>query len=219
MPDITITDTDIAAMERFYRTNLINSLTGFKSVNLVGTINQQGVTNLAVFSQVFHLGAHPALMGMIVRPDSVPRHTLAYLLETGSFTLNHLRADFYRQAHQTSANYAGSEFEACGFTPWFSEKIAAPYVRESSVKIGLVFRERIDLVINGTVMIIGEVVEIRAPEDCLLPDGYLDIEKAGTLTSSGLDGYHKTTRLSRLAYAKPDLEPREIDRSGEKTGE
>ena len=162
MPDLTITDTDIAAMEQFYRTNLINSLSGFKSVNLVGTINPQGVTNLAVFSQVFHLGAHPALMGMIVRPDSVPRHTLANLLETGSFTLNHLRADFYRQAHQTSASYAGSEFEACGFTPWFSEKIAAPYVRESSVKIGLAFRERIDLAINGTVMIIGEVVEIRA---------------------------------------------------------
>ncbi len=219
MPDVTITDTDMAAMERFYRANLINSLSGFKSVNLVGTINPQGVTNLAVFSQVFHLGANPALMGMIVRPDSVPRHTLANLLETGSFTLNHLRADFYRQAHQTSANYAGSEFEACGFTPWFSEKIAAPYVRESWIKIGLAFRERIDLAINNTIMIIGEVVEITVPEDCLLPDGYLDIEKAGTLTSSGLDGYHTTTRLSRLAYAKPDREPREIDHAGEETGE
>lgn len=219
MADLTITDIDMAAMERFYRSNLINSLSGFKSVNLVGTIHPQGMTNLAVFSQVFHLGAKPVLMGMIVRPDSVPRHTLANLLETGSFTLNHLRADFYRQAHQTSANYAGSEFEACGFTPWFSEKIAAPYVREASVKIGLVFRERIDLAINGTVLIIGEVVEVRVPADCLLPDGYLDIEKAGTLTSSGLDGYHTTTRLSRLTYAKPDREPREMDCSGEKTGE
>ena len=210
MSDITINETDIAGMERFYRSNLINSLSGFKSLNLVGTVDRQGVTNLAVFSQVFHLGANPALMGMIVRPDSVPRHTLSNLLETGFFTFNHVRADFYRQAHQTSANYPGSEFDACGLMPWFSEKIPAPYVRESTVKIGLAFRQRIDLSINQTVMIIGAVVEIIVPENCLLPDGYLDIEKAGTLTSSGLDGYHTTTRLSRLSYAKAGQELKEI---------
>jgi len=199
-------------MERFYRTNLINSLSGFKSVNLVGTIDGRGRTNLAIFSQVFHLGANPALMGMIVRPDSAPRHTLANLIETGSFTLNHIREDFYRQAHQTSANYSASEseFAACGFTPWFSGKVAAPYVRESSVKIGLEFRDRVDLAINRTILVIGAVVEIIVPGDCLLPDGYLDIEKAGTITSSGLDGYHTTQRLSRLSYAKVDREPREI---------
>jgi len=70
----------IATMEKGYRTNFINSLSGFKSLNMVGTINPEGKTNLAVFSQVFHLGANPALMGMIVRPDSVPRHTLTNML-------------------------------------------------------------------------------------------------------------------------------------------
>jgi flavin reductase (DIM6/NTAB) family NADH-FMN oxidoreductase RutF len=212
MTEKIIQEKEIESMERMYRMNLINSLSGFKSVNLVGTIDGRGQTNLAIFSQVFHLGANPALMGMIVRPDSVPRHTLANLLETGSFTLNHLRKDFYRQAHQTSANYPASksEFAACGFTPWFSGKVAAPYVQESSVKIGLEFRERVDLAINETILVIGAVVEIIVPEDCLLPDGYLDVEKAGTLTSSGLDGYHTTQRLSRLSYAKPDREPNEI---------
>ncbi|MBC7922786.1 MAG: flavin reductase [Ferruginibacter sp.] len=200
----TLTEADFPAMNRFYRANLINSLSGFKSTNLVGTVSSQGIPNLAVFSQVFHLGANPALMGMLVRPDSVPRHTLTNLLETGSFTLNHLRPEFFEAAHQTSANYEGSEFDACGFTPEFSGKLAAPYVRESTVKIGLEFRERVDLAINGTVLVIGAVVEIRFPADCLQPDGYLDLEKAGTVTGSGLDGYHVTQRLARLPYARPE---------------
>jgi hypothetical protein len=32
----------------------------------------------------------------------------------------------------------------------------------------------------------------------------LDIEKAKTITCSGLDSYHKTERLARLTYAKAD---------------
>ncbi|MBC8112368.1 MAG: flavin reductase [Verrucomicrobia bacterium] len=193
---------DFAPMEQRFRTNLINSLSGFKSVNLVGTVNAAGLTNLAIFSQVFHIGANPALMGMLVRPDSVPRHTLANLMETGFFTLNNILEDFYQQAHQTSARYETSEFEACGFTAEFSGKHPAPYVKESTIKIGLKFEEHHPLVINGTILVIGSVQEIICPDDCLQNDGYLDIEKAGSITCSASDGYHTTQKLSRLPYAK-----------------
>jgi hypothetical protein len=37
----------------------------------------------------------------------------------------------------------------------------------------------------------------------LYEDGYLDIEKAGTISCTGLDSYHITQRLQRLNYAKP----------------
>jgi hypothetical protein len=39
----------------------------------------------------------------------------------------------------------------------------------------------------------------------LLDDGYVDIEKAETITISGLDNYHETKRIARLSYAKPDI--------------
>jgi hypothetical protein len=42
------------------------------------------------------------------------------------------------------------------------------------------------------------------------PDGFVDLEKAGTLTCSGLDSYHKTARIARLSYAKPDQVPLQI---------
>jgi flavin reductase (DIM6/NTAB) family NADH-FMN oxidoreductase RutF len=64
------------------------------------------------------------------------------------------------------------------------------------------FKQRIDLTINGTIMIIGEIKNIYIPEDCLQDDGFLDIEKAGTVTCSGLDSYHLSKSLERLPYAK-----------------
>ena len=39
---------DIESWERFYRANFINSLTGFKSINLIGTVNELGQTNLGI---------------------------------------------------------------------------------------------------------------------------------------------------------------------------
>ncbi|MCJ8275234.1 MAG: flavin reductase family protein, partial [Bdellovibrionales bacterium] len=49
---------------------LVNSLSGFKSANLVGTQSKDGQTNLAMFSSFFHLGANPPLMGFVLRPHS-----------------------------------------------------------------------------------------------------------------------------------------------------
>jgi flavin reductase (DIM6/NTAB) family NADH-FMN oxidoreductase RutF len=196
---------DLAQMEKQFRTNFVNSLSGFKTASLVGTISPAGVTNLAIFSQVFHLGANPALIGMLVRPDSVRRDTLTNLLATGYYTLNHVRAEFYQAAHQTSARYDGSEFAATGLHPEFTPTHPAPYVVESHVKLGLRFRERVDLAINGTVLIVGEVVETIVRQDCLATDGLVDVERAGSIACSGLDTYHTTQRLGRLAYAKPDL--------------
>ena len=43
---------DIRAMEKQMRVHFINSIGGFKSVSLVGTIDKQGKTNLAVFQFV-----------------------------------------------------------------------------------------------------------------------------------------------------------------------
>jgi hypothetical protein len=55
-------------------------------------------------------------------------------------------------------------------------------------------------------MIIGEIKEVYIPENCLCEDGFLDLEKANTLTCSGLDSYHRTVKIDRLSYAKPNKE-------------
>lgn len=207
-----ISSEDINNFEQRYRVSLINSLGGFKSLVLIGTRNKEGKSNLAIFNSFFHLGANPPLFGIIIRPDSVERHTLSNILETGVFTVNHVKEDFYKNAHQTSARYPAdvSEFDAVGLTEENKPGIYAPFVKESSIKITASFRQKIEVEANGTIMIIGKINHISLPENCLSEDGFIDIEKTGTITCSGLDSYHTTKRLSRLSYAKPDKLSQEI---------
>lgn len=213
MNRVYIGDKEIAAMDKRYRAALINSLSGFKSVSLIGTINKNSVENLAIFSTIVHIGSDPALIGFIQRPHSVERHTLENILETSFYTINHISEPIYKQAHQTAARYEknSSEFTEVGLTPEFRENFIAPYVLESSIKYGLEFVERVDLKINGTILIIGRVIEIIVPENLITDDGYLDIEKSGSITCSGLDSYHTTQRIARLSYANPNSLPSVLD--------
>lgn len=202
---ISVNDDDLMQMELRKRAHLINSVGGFKSVSLIGTTDNKGQTNLAIFSSIVHIGANPPLISFIMRPDSVERHTLSNILDTGFYTINHLNESIYKQAHQTSARYPKdiSEFDATGLNAEFKGNFIAPFVVECNIQLGIEFKQRIDLTINNTIMIIGQIKEIHFPADCWEADGYLDIEKAGSIACSGLDSYHTSNRLERLAYAKP----------------
>jgi len=198
----------IINMEKQKRAHFINSLGGFKSVSLLGTISKQGKTNLSIFSSIFHIGASPALIGLIFRPSPPERDTLRNIEETGFYTINHINETIYRQAHQTSARYDAtiSEFDVTGLKSEYKNNFKAPFVLESNIQFGLEFKERIDIAINSTIMIVGEIKEVYFPENCLCEDGFLDLEKANTITCSGLDSYHKTKKINRLSYAKPNKE-------------
>lgn len=201
----TLTLEQLMEMEQRQRAHLINSIGGFKSVALIGSIDPLGQTNVAIFSSIVHIGSNPPLLSFIMRPDSVERHTLANILDTRFYTINHINAQIYEQAHQTSARYpkSMSEFDATRLTPQFKNEFVAPFVEESQIQLAMEFKERLDISINQTIMIIGEVKAIHFPSDCLAPDGFMNIEKAGTITVAGLDSYHTTQPLQRLPYAKP----------------
>jgi len=181
----------------------------------VGTISPLGQNNLAVFANIVHLGANPSLIGIVLRPASVPRHTLTNIIETKCFTLNHVHKDIVEKAHQTAARYpeSVSEFEAVGLTPHFSNTMMAPYVAESKIQVGLKWRETLDIKSNNTKMVVGEVVEVMLPADAIAKDGYIDLQKAGSLTVAGLNAYHATSKIFRLSYAKPDIPLKQIDGS------
>lgn len=197
-------DIEIKALESRYRANFINSLGGFKSLILLGTKSRVGNENVAVFSSLFHLGANPALCGVIVRPNQEKQNTLGNLLATGQYTINHVRPSFYKQAHQCSAKYEEgvSEFEEVGLTPEYVEGIYPPFVKESVVKFACELVQKTDIELNGTTLIIGKIVKIIVPDEVVNADGFVDLEKAETLTCSGLDSYHRTQKIARLRYAK-----------------
>lgn len=195
---------EILSWERFYRANFINTLSGFKSLSLIGTVNAAGQTNLGVFSNIVHIGADPALIGFVNRPREAAPHTISNIEATGSYTINHLHSEILDAAHQTSAKYPAdiSEFEAVGLTPEFKDDVVAPFVKESRIQYAMELSEILPIQANGTYFVIGKLVSVYFDESILSDDGFLDISKAGSLTSLGLDAYYETSLLKRLRYAK-----------------
>lgn len=192
-------------MERFYRANLVNSLTGFKSVSLIGTINPAGKTNLGVFSSIVHIGSNPALIGYINRPIKAAPHTLANIEATRVYTINHIHPHFVSQAHQTSAKYPEnvSEFDAVGLTPQFLEGVVAPFVYESEIKYALALQEIIPIPLNETFLVIGKVVSIHLGKDVLKADGFLTLDAVPSVACNGNGNYYSAQPIGEFPYAKP----------------
>jgi len=199
-------------MEQRYRTTFMNSISGFKSLQMVGTIGENGITNIALFNSIFHIGANPPLIGMICRPDGDQHSTFNNIEKTGFYTLNNVQKSWYQKAHQTSARYNinESEFDTCGFTAQYLDNFIAPFIQQSSVKLGLELREINTIKFNGSRIIIGEVKYIILDDGLVATDGYVDLEKAQSVTVAGLDAYYSTQKLARLKYAKPENNVEEI---------
>ncbi|WP_375581394.1 flavin reductase [Marivirga tractuosa] len=195
----------IEQMGSRYRANFFNTISGFKSANLIGTNDNFGNTNLAVFNSVVHIGANPPYLGFILRPTTVERHTYENIKENGLYTFNHINENIIEKAHQTSAKYQKnvSEFEACGFEEEYLNNFDSPYVKESKIKMGLQFEEEHFIKANHTILVIGKLLHAYLDEKLISNDGSIDLTEAGTVTISGLYEYLKPTKLKKLDYAKP----------------
>ncbi len=194
---------EIEILEKQYRICLVNSLAGFRQATLVGTKSKDGFCNLAIFNSLIHLGSNPALFGLISRPESVKRDTLANIRETKEYTLNFVNSKDYEKAHNTSIQFDRnvSEFEKAGFQETYQAGFYAPFVKEAPVKIGMKLEQLIPLEINWTILIIGSIFTVEIDQLRISPDGFVDL--SNTLLSQGLDAYFKAETIGRLPYATP----------------
>ena len=205
-----LTKSDIQQKSRIERLNLINSITGIKPANLIGTISDDGQTNLAIFSSVVHLGSNPAILGMVMRPQAdVRRHSWENIMQNGFYTINHVHQDFILQAHYTSAKFEKeeSEFEKCGLTEEYLADFKAPFVKESHIKIGMKFLQAIPIEINQTTLIIGEILHAIIPDKAVDEKGHIDLANAETAGISGLNSYYSLNKIAQFPYARPHETP------------
>ncbi len=194
------------ALPSRYRAQFLNSISGIKSASLIGTISKEGQTNLAVFNSVIHLGSNPPLFGFTLRPTTVERHTYNNILSEKVFTINHIHQDIIAQSHQTSAKYDFhvSEFEAVGLTEEYLGSIAAPFVKESNVKIACKYLNDYVIEENQCRLVIGQISHVCFDESFQEDDGFVDLTKANSVGILGVDAYVQATMLDRFEYAKPD---------------
>lgn len=194
---------DISAMDKITRLKIINSCTGIKPANLIGTTSNSGQTNLAVFSSIVHLGSSPALLGFISRPRTAEAgHTYRNIKENELYTINHIHPQFVKNAHYTSAKFdrSISEFERCGLTEEYISNFKAPFVKESHFKIGMRFKEAIDIKLNGTVLMIGEIEHLIVPETAF-SNNDIDLQLTNSVGISGLNSYYELTKIAHHPYA------------------
>ncbi len=197
---------DILQMPKVKRLNIINSITGIKPANLISTIDERNRHNLAIFSSVVHLGSNPALIGFILRPqEKIRRHTYENILENGYYTINHLPNHKTLEGHYTSAKFdkETSEYDVCHFTPEFQHDFPVPYVKESFLKMGLKHVESIPIKYNGTVMIVGKILQVYVAKSSLSEEGYINLEEAKSVGISGLNTYYDLKKIASYPYARP----------------
>lgn len=196
---------EIEELEKRYKVNLINSLSGYKSANLIGTINSKGTTNLCIVSSVVHLGSEPALLGFIMRPTTAPRHTYNNLLYNQSFTINQVSKYIVGKAHYTSVRFEEeeSEFEQLQLEEEYLEDFPAPFVKESQIKTGLVYKEE-HLLSNGCRLIVGQIKHLCVAKTAINKDGSLNLESIDSVAVSGLSKYHTGKFLKEFPYAKKE---------------
>lgn len=196
---------DINNLDNINRINLINSCSGYKSANLIGSISENGVENVAVFSSVTHLGSNPALLGFFLRPTTVPRNTYSNIKSTLKYTINHIHQDILLDAHHTSAKYKASvsEFEQTKLIPEYKNDFIAPYVKDAPIQLAMNFKDEYPIKANNTILIIGEIEEIYIKDILLDNDGFINLSKGKIATINGLDGYAIPTLKNRFGYQRP----------------
>lgn len=199
---------DIENWESSYRIKLINSLSGYKGVHLIGTKSKDGHSNLGLFNSLVHISAEPPRIGFIMRPLTVQRHTYENIVESDYFTINHVHNAFLEKAHFTSAKFdtEESEFEKCNLTEEYADNFYAPFVGESNIQIGLKFIEDIEIKASGGRLIVGEIQLIKTEDAYIQEDGQLDLEQAEDISVTGLNQYSSVKKLINLPLAqKEDL--------------
>jgi len=199
---------DIDQLHHLYRINLINSCSGYKSANLIGTKSEDGISNVAVFSSVTHLGSNPALLGFFLRPTTVMRNTYHNLKSTGIYTINHIFEDILKDAHHTSAKYdeSISEFDATALEEDYKDNFLAPFVKNSPIQLAMRYVEEYPIKANNTILVIGEIEKLYVPDNILEKDGFINLSKGKVASINGLDGYTIPELKTRLDYQRPKEE-------------
>lgn len=196
---------DIEKLAHLYKINLINSCSGFKSANLIASISNEGITNVAVFSSVTHLGSNPPTLGFILRPTTVPRDTYKNIKESGVFTINHIYEDIIEDAHHTSAKYPEeiSEFNKTNLEEEFKGNFKAPFVKNAPVQMSMKFMEEIYVASNDVLLIVGQIQELYIDDKLLENDGLINLSKGNIAAINGLDTYVIPKFKKQLSYQRP----------------
>jgi len=202
-----ISNEELDNLHHIYRINLINSCSGYKSANLIGTKSSNGIENVAVFSSVTHIGSNPPMLGFFCRPTTVLRNTYENIKSTGYYTINHIHFPILEDAHHTSAKYDAqiSEFDKTNLISEYKNEFKAPFVKDTPLQLAMEYVEEYIIKANDTILVIGKIIGLHLNDDLIEDDGFINLSKAKVAAINGLDGYAIPELNKRFDYQRPKL--------------
>lgn len=179
---------------------LLTSIVTPRPIAWVSTQNKDGQGNLAPFSYFQALCSNPATIMISVgwRRDGSMKHTLANILESQEFVVNHVSLAQAQAMQETAAEVEESEWEYAQISPTPSLKVAPPRVAHSLAALECTMTHAIPLGEGPTgkpssTVIFGEVRHLYVQPSLLRQDerGRYAAIPAAQLESLGrLSGQH-----------------------------
>lgn len=177
-----------------------------RPIGWITSLDSKGKTNLAPFSQFNILGWDPArIMFSGTRAQHGGRKdTFNNVEQTREFVLNLATYDLRMQVAETGAieDPTIDELAAVGLTPIASRIVKPPRVSESPVHLECRYEQTITLPCddpnNLQYIVIGRVIGVHIADDCITPEGRVDILKIRPLARMGYLDYTSVTEVFQL---------------------
>lgn len=177
-----------------------------RPIGWISTISREGRVNLAPFSQFNILGWDPARV-MFSGTKAFygdRKDTFKNAEETREFVLNMATYDLRHQVADSGAieDPTVDELAAVGLTTIVSRLVKPPRVRESPVHLECRYEQTLTLPCddpdNLQYIVIGRVIGVHIADDCVTPDGRVDILKIRPLARMGYLDYTSVTDVFQL---------------------
>lgn len=169
-----------------------------RPIAFVSTQSADGHTNVAPFSFFNAITSEPPIVMIAINDrEGDPKDTLRNIRESGEFVINVVHRPLLEPMVRTAGEWprGTSEFEIAGLTPCGSERISAPGVKESPIRIEC--RTHREVQIGKSVVVFGEVVYAWV-DDAVLTDGRIDPEKLAPVGRLGGEAYALTERVVKV---------------------
>lgn len=181
-----------------------------RPIAFISTRSTAGATNLAPFSYFNAISSAPPLVGIAISDRAEdPKDTLRNIRETGDFVVNVVSEPLLETMVSTAGEWprGRSEFEVAGLTPVRSERVQAPGVVESPVRLECVLHREIPL--GNSHLVVGEIVYMHVSDD-VFTDGRVDPMKLRPVGRLGGELYslmREVAKVARPRVARDDATP------------
>jgi flavin reductase (DIM6/NTAB) family NADH-FMN oxidoreductase RutF len=143
-------------------------------VVLVGTYDDQGKPNLMAAAWCGVVCSKPPCLSVSLRKAT---YTYRFIEKNQAYTIVPACSSFAEQADYMgmSSGRDADKFKVAGITPVEGDEVKAPYVDEWPLAIECKLVKQVDLGLHT--MFVGEVMDVKAEEKYVTPEGHLDIER------------------------------------------